>query len=102
MSRFYLKELTVSGEGKKPSSVDFVRGLNIIHGVSDTGKTCIIKCIDYVFGNSKDRPLPEKHGYDTITLSIETNNGFVTLKRTIGKNKVAVSSTDVNIASDVY
>lgn len=101
MSRFYLKELTISGEGKTPSSIDFNRELNIVYGVSDTGKTCIIKCIDYVFGNSKGSPLPEKHGYDTISLLVETDNGLITLERTIGKNSVNIHSTDEVISSGV-
>ena len=46
MGEFYITKVTARGSGKKDSSVDLRPGLNIIQGRSNTGKTCIIKCID--------------------------------------------------------
>ncbi len=102
MNKFYLKKLSIYGEGKTPSYMDFEKGLNIIHGISDTGKTCILKCIDFVFGSSNKYPIPESHGYDLIQLLINTSNGSLTLKRELGKNKISVLSSDENFNSGDY
>lgn len=93
MSEFYITKVTAKGSGKHDSSVDLRPGLNIIQGRSNTGKTCIIKCIDFCFG-SKTKPFDDSFGYDTIELSIHTGKGNITISRVLGKNQVEVV-TDV-------
>lgn len=102
MSNFCLKKLSIYGQDKTPSYIDFESGLNIIHGVSDTGKTCIVKCIDFVFGSSNKYPIPETHGYEVVNLLIETANGNITLERIIGKTKIKLTSNDVDFISGEY
>lgn len=99
MSRFYLKKLSIFGQDKTPSYFEFTEGLNIICGVSDTGKTCILKCIDFVFGSKDKEPIPIAHGYEEVELLIKTDNGSITLKRTIGKTKTQLISNDPNFIS---
>lgn len=99
MSRFYLKKLSIFGQGKTPSYIEFSKGLNIIFGVSDTGKTCILKCIDFVFGSKNKEPIPITHGYEQVELLIETEKGNVTLKRIIGKTKTTIISCDPDFPS---
>ena len=53
MADFYINKLIVKGAGKKDAVAVFARGLTIISGPSNTGKTTILRCIDYIFG-SKD------------------------------------------------
>lgn len=89
MSEFYITKVTAKGSGKHDSSVDLRPGLNIIQGRSNTGKTCIIKCIDFCFG-SKTKPFDDSFGYDTIELSIHTGKGNITISRVLGKNQVEV------------
>lgn len=93
MSEFYITKVTAKGSGKQDSSVDLRPGLNIIQGRSNTGKTCIIKCIDFCFG-SKTKPFDDSFGYNTIELSIHTGKGNITISRVLGKNQVEVI-TDV-------
>lgn len=50
MNRFYIDKLTVSGGGHKTSTIDFKPGLNFILGPSNTGKSLVMDCLDYVFG----------------------------------------------------
>lgn len=99
MSRFYLKKLSIFSQGKTPSYIEFSKGLNIIFGVSDTGKTCILKCIDFVFGSKNKEPIPITHGYEQVELLIETEKGNVTLKRIIGKTKTTIISCDPDFPS---
>lgn len=96
---FYIKELSVTGNGKKTAIVQFGQGLNIIEGPSNTGKTLIFKCIDYIFG-AKDNPLME--GYDCISLKIEILNSEITLTRYRKKNILLVNSSFEGIASGEY
>lgn len=52
---FYIKRLTlVTGNGVQ-SYLDLEPGLNIIYGESNTGKSLIVDCIDYMFGATEHR-----------------------------------------------
>jgi hypothetical protein len=101
MNDFYIKKLIVTGEGKTPSTVDFGTGLNIVCGPSDTGKSYIIECIDYIFGGS-NVPIDENTGYNCVTMIVETAQGSITAERIFESNKLNVSSTDPRIESGVY
>lgn len=101
MGEFYITKVTAKGSGKQDSSVDLRPGLNIIQGRSNTGKTCIIKCIDFCFG-SKTKPFDDSFGYDTIGLSIHTGKGNITISRVLGKNQVEVTTDVPGFDSGTY
>ena len=101
MSEFYITKVTAKGNGKQDSSVDLRPGLNIIQGRSNTGKTCIIKCIDFCFG-SKTKPFDDSLGYDTIELSIHTRKGYITISRELGKNQVEVVTSVPDFDNGTY
>ena len=86
MSGFYIKSITAHGSGKSDAIVSFGERLNIIQGYSDTGKTCIVKCIDFIFGSS-EKPFDKSTGYSRVTMQIITPNGVMTLGRSIGKTR---------------
>lgn len=102
MKRFYIKQISASGRGVLYSAVDFDKGLNIIHGPSNTGKSYVIGCINFMFG-SDDIPFTKAAtGYDTVVMRLENEDGdYAVLERHIidGKNgetgagKVKVIST---------
>ena len=50
MAKFYIEKLVVTGKESKRSEIDFCDGLNFIVGPSNTGKTHVVDCIDYLFG----------------------------------------------------
>ena len=64
MSKFYITKVLAKGSGKTDSFVELQSGLNLIQGRSNTGKTCIIKCIDFCFGG-KNKPFDDSLGYTT-------------------------------------
>lgn len=69
MARPKIQRLRVSGHGRKPAEIDFGPTLTFITGMSDTGKTHVLECVDYALGASNDpRQLPESKGYDRISL----------------------------------
>lgn len=89
MSGFYVTKVLAKGSGKTDSFIELQPGLNLIQGRSNTGKTCIIKCIDFCFGG-KDKPFDDSLGYTTIELSLHTPKGNIKITRLFGKNKVEV------------
>ncbi|MDR2559005.1 MAG: AAA family ATPase [Oscillospiraceae bacterium] len=102
MADFYIKRLTAFGKGKDNAVIDFTPGLNIIHGISDTGKSCILLSIDYIFGG-KIRPFnKELTGYDRVRIDVQTKDGLVSFERQLGKNIIKVESEDPNIESADY
>ena len=101
MSKFHIEKLIVTGTGKEPSILDFKPGLNIVSGPSDTGKSYVLECIDYLFGSDNTR-LDRNTGYDWVKLIIATNTGRITLERQVDANKIKVSSTSRNIDSGTY
>lgn len=101
MSEFYIKKVTAKGSRKADSSIDLQPGLNIIKGRSNTGKTVIIKCIDFCFG-SKEKPFDESFGYTTIEISIHTPKGDINISRELGKNQVEVATNVPSLSSGTY
>jgi hypothetical protein len=88
---FALRRLALTGPGKEPAEVTFRRGLNVIAGPSDTGKSFIAQCIDYALG-SGDPPkeIPEAGGYSSVVLQIEANSDqrVYTLERSLRGGEV--------------
>jgi hypothetical protein len=78
---FQLDRLTLTGRGVPNAEVLFRAGLNVVSGPSDTGKTFIIQCIDYMFGASKTpKSIPEAERYDTVRLGIKVNGDARTVE----------------------
>lgn len=98
---FYIEKIIVSGPGKTESIIELSDGLNIIYGPSNTGKTYIVKCIDYMFGSDKE-PIDASAGYKNIVIVVKTPYGTITMNRKIGDSKISVVSTDKNIVSGKY
>lgn len=69
---FWITALNLKGHDVEDAEVIFEKGLNVICGPSDTGKTFILQCIDFALGG-KDKPkdIPEAMAYDTVCLQIQ-------------------------------
>lgn len=107
MIRFYIEKLIVSGVGHKATVLDFKPGLNFILGPSNTGKSLVMDCIDYVFGFTPKKNRPSKivdnnYGYERIALHLATDKGSVILERKIGDSKITVSGTDPTVDHGTY
>ncbi|MEH6955106.1 hypothetical protein [Neobacillus drentensis] len=73
---FFLKKLRLLGENGLKSEIEFDKGLNVIVGPTNTGKSFLFECINYMLGG-KDTPdeIDEIVDYDTILLEIESKGG---------------------------
>jgi hypothetical protein len=71
-----LKFLVVLGPNVTPAEIDFGPGLNVINGPSNTGKSHILRLIDYVLG-AKDVPeaIAEQAHYDLALLGVSMDDG---------------------------
>ena len=95
MKRMILRKLSLTGENKDPATLIFEKGLNVISGDSDTGKTFAFQCLDYMLG--KDQPpkeIIEAQGYSLITLEFSIDEEVYTLQRIIGEKKFTVIHND--------
>ena len=74
---FYIKKLELEGNEVELATIDFFKGLNVIVGPSDTGKTFIFQCIDYMLGSShRPKTIPEAKKYNLCKLEIKTFEGI--------------------------
>lgn len=97
---FRLRRLTLTGRGVPNADVQFNEGLNVVSGPSDTGKTFIVQCIDFMLGGS-DMPksIPESERYETVRLALNLpgREDEVVLERSIqGGNFKLVSEGQVD------
>lgn len=99
---FYITKVTATGPGKAPATVTFRKGLNLICGVSDSGKTCVLKCIQFAMGVIKKPFEKEQTGYDSVSLDIMTPDGPIHLSRILGKNVVNVVTEIASIDGGNY
>lgn len=89
---FIIKKLILVGENVEPAYVEFEEGLNVIFGPSDTGKTFIFQCIQFLLGKSDiPKRIPESKKYSIGYLEITTyQSQSYTLER-------ALNGGDTNI-----
>ena len=105
MSSIKIVRLDVSGPNKPLSTIEFGDKITIIAGPSDSGKTCIYKCINWVLGAShreENIPLDEQDGFDTIALTVDVGDGRLVIKRKIDWKKIEVESSSPSIESGEY
>lgn len=68
-----LTRLTLTGAGVPEAEVRFSTGLNVISGPSDTGKTYIAQCIDFMLGGSgAPKDIPQAGSYESVLLGLCT------------------------------
>lgn len=95
---FILKELRLIGKSVENASIVFKKGVNIITGPSNVGKTYIFQCLNYMFGGSKSpKTINQAKAYDFIYLEIidHKDNNYTLLSDLKGSNfKLYNSSID--------
>lgn len=98
---FYIKRITLVTDNGVQSSVEFDVGLNIVYGESNTGKSLIVDCIDYMYGASEHRFDP-KLALKEIRMLVDVDGHSLTMVRKIDSNDFEVSSLVSGIDSGTY
>lgn len=98
---FYIKKIVITGTGVEPAVVEFDKGLNIVYGESNTGKSYIAECIDYMFG-AKDIRISPDTKYDKITMSVDVDGRTMTMEREFGSTNIEVNGAPPDIDNGTY
>ncbi|MCX6185542.1 MAG: AAA family ATPase [Bacteroidetes bacterium] len=94
---FYISNLQVTGLNSKPAKLAFEKGFNVISGLSDTGKSYIFACINFMLGGGDcPKEIPEGIGYTDIYLEIKTYSGNTfTLNRNIKGGHFKIKEVEI-------
>ena len=52
---YYIRKLSIITNDNRKSEIKLSKGLNIIYGKSNTGKSLVVDCINYMFGARNHR-----------------------------------------------
>ena len=75
-----VKKLEVKGKGKEAASLFFEPGLNVIAGASDTGKSYVTKCFQFILGAElPPKSIEQAKGYTQLEVTFEQENGSMFL-----------------------
>lgn len=102
MAGFYIKEVRATGQSVPDAIVTFGPGLNILQGRSETGKTCVLKCIDFAFGGSTTMPFKDGAGYSAVKMTVVSDGGELSVSRKVGKNQFTIESNIDGIEDGIY
>ncbi|MDG4983910.1 AAA family ATPase [Lactococcus lactis] len=91
MSNFYIEKLIAQGKEKIDAEIRLQPGLNIITGPSNSGKSMIVDCVDYLFGGNDVPFVEEATGYNSLSLVIQHPTGTYTLQRQVNTGTIYVS-----------
>lgn len=85
-----INKILLRGNGVKDAFVDFDSGANILAGESDTGKSFLIRCLDYILGAEQlKKPLKVAAAYTHLFVEFEnSNNEVLTLERALDGGKL--------------
>lgn len=98
---YYISKLSIKSNDNKRSEIKLSKGLNIIYGKSNTGKSLVVDCINYLYG-AKNHRFSELLNIKDIQLVVETDRGTIELTRTVGTKSIFVVSSDDRIITGKY
>ncbi len=98
---YYIKRITMSGKSVETSSVDLFPGVNILYGSSNTGKSYVAECINYLMGD-EDTRIDNNKGYDTIKIEFDVDGSYLSMTRKLNESSMNVDSCVDGIDSGKY
>lgn len=66
-----IRHLIFTGPNRESAKLHFEKGLNVLYGASETGKSFALEAINYMLGAKELHDIPERVGYNKILLGIE-------------------------------
>lgn len=90
-SMLQIRSVVLRGYGVEDATVSFTDRANIVAGASDTGKSYIVHCLDYILGADKMRKhIPEAEKYSQLFVEFENSKQkFITLERNLSGGDIA-------------
>lgn len=106
---YYIKEIIITSEGnnkeKVVSRLPLEPGLNIVCGPSNTGKTHVLDCVDFLLGGDARRLYKKELKIIGVSLKIDVDGAELSMYRELAeetKSDVIVSSGIEGIHSGTY
>ena len=80
---YIIKSLRLTSNTQPNAEITFSEGLNVISGPTNTGKSYIYECLDYMLGASNiPKDIHEAREYNNIYMEIKMESGeYYSLKR---------------------
>jgi len=93
----HIRRITLRGAEVADADVRFAPGGNILAGASDTGKSLLLHCLDYILGSDEMRKrVPEIEPYSTLYVEFGNNdNKVLTLRRDLSGGNLAAYDTSI-------
>ena len=87
-----IREVRLIGDGVEDAYLNFVPGGNVVAGDSDTGKSYILRCLDFVLGAEEmTKEIDEAKPYETVLVELQNSQGVsLTLQRHLTGGDVIV------------
>lgn len=99
---FYLKKFIFTTNEGENAIVELEPGLNIIYGPSNTGKSLIVDCIDFMFGGNPERLMNNPIGFKSCALILDVDGVPVFMSRDIDGRTINVSTNSNSVESGDY
>jgi hypothetical protein len=86
-----IRSIVLRGKGAEDAVAQFNKGANIVAGESDTGKSYLVHCVDYILGaDAMNKRIPEAEPYSQLFVEFENSAGkFLTLERSLAGGDLA-------------
>lgn len=84
---YYIKSIKLLSGADTISTLELEPGLNIVYGPSNTGKSLVLDCIDFLFGGDAKRLYKPALKLKQITVNLMVNGDLVTLSRRLYNDK---------------
>ncbi|MCK1480871.1 hypothetical protein IVB27_40665 [Bradyrhizobium sp. 197] len=86
-----VRSIILRGPATKDAIVAFGDGANILAGASDTGKSYLVHCLDYIFGADElSKRIPEAEPYSQLFVEFANSAGdYLTLERSLAGGDLA-------------
>lgn len=102
---FQLRRVVVRGESVPDAELTFGPGANILAGVSDTGKSYLVQCLDFIFGADAIKHFPYSEPYSQLFVEFANDHGEpLTLYRALAGGDLTAQHAPIDgrsLANDV-
>jgi DNA repair ATPase RecN len=87
-----IRSILLRGNNVPDALVSFDDRANILAGASDTGKSFLVHCLDYIFGADElKKRIDEAEQYASLFVEFKNSVGaFLTLERSLAGGNIAV------------
>jgi hypothetical protein len=70
-----IERIDVKGDGKETATIELKKGLNVIAGASNTGKSYVVECLQFIFGASTvPKKIDESKGYTSVEVTFKDDD----------------------------